>query len=201
MSLGLSANPTTNDLVQCREMLLQFVEQRGDKGAKLLSVLTSYIQSCAYRHYPLSAEDQQDILQEVAIKILNHSQQLQGNCSAWLFSIVRNEYIDRLRQYQSKKKVFEPDLDGTLVPIAEENTISLAFADQALYNQVDCLERVFDEIARQPTGEADMAIYTAYVQGLSNGEIAERTGRTMGAIAKRLSGLRERVWQLKQELC
>ncbi|WP_157832894.1 RNA polymerase sigma factor [Thiolinea disciformis] len=182
-------------------MLLHFVEQRGDKGAKLLSVLTRYIQSCAYRHYPLSAEDQQDILQEVAIKILNHSQHLSENCSAWLFSIVRNEYIDRLRHYQTKKKVFEPDLDGTLVAVAEENTLSLAFADQDLYNQVDCLERVFDEIARQPTGAADMAIYTDYVQGLSNSEIAERTGRTIGAIAKRLSGLRDRVWQLKQELC
>ena len=187
--------------IQCHEMLLHFVEQRGDKGAKLLSVLTRYIQSCAYRHYPLSAEDQQDILQEVAIKILNHAQYLSENCSAWLFSIVRNEYIDRLRHYQTKKKVFEPDLDGTLVAVAEENTLSLAFADQDLYNQIDCLERVFDEIARQPTGAADMAIYTDYVHGLSNSEIAERTGRTIGAIAKRLSGLRDRVWQLKQELC
>lgn len=182
-------------------MLLNFVEQRGDKGAKLLSVLTRYIQVCTYRHYPLSAEDQQDILQETAIKILNHFHQLQGSCGAWLFSIARNEYIDRLRQYQSKKKVFEPDLDGSLVPVSEENTVSLAFADQDLYNQVDCLERVFDEIACQPTGAADMAIYTDYVQGLNNSEIAERTGRTSGAIAKRLSGLRERVWQLKQELC
>ncbi len=182
-------------------MLLQFVEQRGDKGAKLLSVLTRYIQSCAYRHYPLSAEDQQDVLQETAIKILSHAHQLQGSCNAWLFSIVRNEYIDRLRQYQSKNKVFEPDLDGSLVPVSEENTVSLAFADQNLYNQVDCLERVFDAIACQPTGAADIAMYTDYVQGLSNGEIANRTGRTIGAIAKRLSGLRERVWQLKQELC
>lgn len=203
MRAGLSADNDQQKLdnTQCREMLAQFVEQRGDKGAKLLSVLTRYIQTCAYRHYPLNTEDQQDILQEAAIKLLKHHQQLQGQCSAWLFSVVRNEYIDRLRQYQSKKKVFEPDPDGTLVPIAEESSVSLALADQELYNQVDCLERVFAEIARQPTGQMDMAIYTEYVQGLSNGEIAERTGRTIGAIAKRLSGLRERVWQLKQELC
>lgn len=196
-----AVNETKTEPTQCRELILQFVEQRGDKGAKLLSVLTRYIQTCVYRHYPLSAEDQQDILQETAIKILNSHQQLQGSCNAWLFSIVRNEYRDRLRQHQAKKTVFEPDLDGTLVPIAEENTVSLALADQNLYNQVDCLERVFEQIARQPTGEMDLAIYTDYVQGLSNGEIAERTGRTIGAIAKRLSGLRERVWQLKQELC
>lgn len=196
-----AVNETKTEPTQCRELILQFVEQRGDKGAKLLSVLTRYIQTCVYRHYPLSAEDQQDILQETAIKILNSHQQLQGSCNAWLFSIVRNEYRDRLRQHQAKKTVFEPDLDGTLVSIAEENTVSLALADQNLYNQVDCLERVFEQIARQPTGEMDLAIYTDYVQGLSNGEIAERTGRTIGAIAKRLSGLRERVWQLKQELC
>ena len=203
MSAGLSRlNPEqTLDTPQCREMLGQFVEQRGDKGAQLLSVLSRYIQSCTYRHYPLSVEDQQEILQETAIKILKHHQQLQGQCSAWLFSIVRNEYIDRLRHYQAKKKVFEPDQDGNLVPMAEATTISLALADQELYNQVDCLERVFDEIACQPTGAMDMAIYTEYVQGLSHAEIAEQTGRTTGAIAKRLSGLRERVWQLKQELC
>jgi len=186
---------------QCREMLLQFVEQRGDQGAQLLSVLTRYIRTCAYRHYPLSAEDQQDILQETAIKILKHARQVQGNCNAWLFSVVRNEYIDRLRQLQAKQKVFEPDTDGTLVPVAEETTPSFALADQDLYTQVDCLEHVFNEIARQPTGAMDMLIYTDYVQGLSNAEIAERTGRTIAAIAKRLSGLRERVWQLKQELC
>lgn len=182
-------------------MLGQFVEQRGDKGAKLLSVLSTYIQTCTYRYYPLSREDQQEILQETAIKILKHYQALQGSCSAWLFSIVRNEYIDRLRQHQAKKKVFEPDPEGTLVPLAEASTVSFALADQELYSQIDCLERVFDEIAQQPTGAADIAIYTDYVQGLSNGEIAKRTGRTSAAIAKRLSGLRERVWQLKQELC
>ena len=185
----------------CQDMLAQFIEQRGDKGAKLLSVLTRYIQTCAYRHYPLTREDQQEILQEVAIKLLDHHQDRQGHCNAWLFSIVRNEYIDRLRHYQARQKVFEPDRDGNLVPLLEESTVALAFADQDLYNQVDCLERVFEHIAKQATGEMDISIYTAYVQGFSNGEIAERTGRTIGAIAKRLSGLRERVWLLKQELC
>lgn len=189
------------DDAACREMLAQFVGQYGDKGAQLLSVLTRYIRYCSYRHYPLTSEDQQDILQETAIRLLNHYHQLQGNCSAWLFAIVRNEYIDRLRQYQRQKQVLEPDLDGNLVPVAEENTVSLALADQELYNQIDCLEQVFAQIANQPTGAMDMDIYTAYVQGLSNAEISERTGRTPRAIAKRLSGLRERVWQLKRELC
>jgi hypothetical protein len=37
--------------------------------------------------------------------------------------------------------------------------------------------------------------------GKSNAEISEETGRTSGAIAKRISILRQRVKQLKQALC
>jgi DNA-directed RNA polymerase specialized sigma24 family protein len=46
-----------------------------------------------------------------------------------------------------------------------------------------------------------MQIYTAYALGNTNEEIAAQTGRSTGAIAKRLSLLRERVRQLRQALC
>ena len=60
---------------------------------------------------------------------------------------------------------------------------------------------MFQHIEQQITGVEDMQIYTAYALGNSNEEIAAQTGRSTGAIAKRLSLLRERVRQLRQALC
>ena len=70
-----------------------------------------------------------------------------------------------------------------------------------MYHETECIEKVFDEIENQPTGNEDLSIYTQFAMGKSNAEIAEETGRTSGAIAKRISILRQRVKQLKQALC
>lgn len=72
---------------------------------------------------------------------------------------------------------------------------------QQLYNETECLEHIFDHIEQQPTGAMDIAIYTHHAFGLSNAEISAQTGRTAGAIAKRLSLLRQRIKQLRERLC
>ncbi len=185
---------------ECQQILDDFINQKGDMGAKLLSVLGVYIQQCHYKICPLRTEDQQEVLQEVAIKILNRSKQLKGRCSGWLFTIVRNEYIDHLRRNTMCSRIVEPDEKDHLIETVQSKQIN-SLSQQAMYNEADCLETVFDYIEAQPTGAMDITIYTGYAEGLSFSEIAKLTGRTVGAIGKRISNLRKRAKQLREELC
>lgn len=185
---------------QCHEMLDAFIQQRDDMGAKLLSALQRYIHYCGNSMQPLSAEDQQEVLQEVSIKLLKRHKQLTGNCNGWLFTIVRNEYIDLLRRQNRQNRLMVPDDSGNLVEVTAASTLPIQH-DSQLFDETECLEHVFDHIEKQPTGEMDISIYTQYAMGMTNNEIAEKTGRTQGAIAKRISLLRQRVKQLKAALC
>ena len=184
----------------CRQMLDNFVLQKGDLGTQLLASLTQYIKFCSYKMQPLSSEDQQEVLQEVGIKLLNKHQQLSGNCCGWLFTIVRNEIIDQLRKQKNRPTLLEPDNQGNLVEVQPQYPAELLH-HKNLYHETDCIEKVFDEIERQPTGAEDLSIYTHFAMGKSNAEIAAEAGRTKGAIAKRISILRQRVKQLKHALC
>ena len=181
-------------------MLDNFVFQKGDLGKALLATLSQYIKFCSYKMQPLSPEDQQEVLQEVGLKLLNKHKQLTGNCSGWLFTVVRNEIIDQLRKQKSRPTLLEPDNKGNLVEIMPQYPAEILH-HKNLFHETDCIEKVFDEIERQPTGSEDLAIYTHFAMGKSNAEISEETGRTSGAIAKRISILRQRVKQLKQALC
>lgn len=180
----------------CQYLIEQFVNQTGDKGAQLLSVLRQYIRFCHYKMQPLNTEDQQELLQDIALKLLEQSVP-QGYCNAWLFTLVRNQYIDFIRHHNHTSRIFEPDSDGVL----REIYAPLVPTHEQLHLEVDCLEHVFQAIEQQPTGAMDMLIYEHYALGMSNAEIAEVTGRTEGAIGKRISLLRERVRQLRAVLC
>lgn len=189
----------------CHVMLEHFIYQRGDKGVKLLSTLQRYIRYCAYKFQPLSPEDQQEVLQEVAIKLLGKAEQVQTNCLGWIFTIVRNEYIDVLRRQTTRTQTFVAmpdthDSHGELVEFTEYYQLAVS-GDDNLFIEAECLEQVFKQIEQQPTGAEDMVMYTRYAQGDSNEEIASVVGRTVGAVAKRLSLLRERVRQLRDVLC
>lgn len=189
---------------ECTEMLNAFVHQQGDAGAQLLSTLQRYIQYCGYKLQPLTRDDQQEVLQEVAITLLQRYKQLKKDCNGWLFTIVRNQYIDQLRKQQRRvsltdtaQHTSDSDSDN---PQAVHN-LPAAHNGTRLYHETECLEHIFNHIEQQPTGAMDIAIYTHHAFGLSNAEISEQTGRTAGAIAKRLSLLRQRVKQLRESLC
>ena len=74
-------------------------------------------------------------------------------------------------------------------------------ADYEMIHQIDCLQKVFDEIEVQETGKADIAIYTQYAFCLSYVEISKRSKRTVDAVGRRISILKKRLNNLVSEYC
>lgn len=188
-------NKTTTE---CHTILKNFVNQDGDNGAKLLSILTQYINTCHFKMHPISKEDQQDILQNVCIKIIQNHEKLNGHCYSWLYNIVKNTFIDHLRQQQRYHYLVKTETNNDIL---FESHPDHGNQNPCLYNETDCLEAIFNQIEQQPTGKMDIKIYTGFALGYSRATIALQTGRTITAITKRLSKLRQLVKQLKQNIC
>ncbi len=186
---------------ECSEVLSQFIDQNGDNGSALFGVLSRYISYCSHSFPHIGFHERQDILQEVAVKILCHADELRQNSSLpLLYTMVRNQCIDHMRKHNTQLSVYqhsaEPEDNRALPPPGLE-----LGAQAAMLDNMDCLDRVFDHIESQPTGKVDILIYTQFALGLSYAEISVMVGRTVSAVGRRISILRGRLKQLREELC
>lgn len=186
---------------ECSEVLSQFIDQNGDNGSALFGILSRYISYCSHSFPHIGFHERQDILQEVAVKILCHADELRQNSSLpLLYTMVRNQCIDHMRKHKTQLNVYqhsaEPEDNRALPPPGLE-----LGAPAAMLDNMDCLDRVFDHIESQPTGKVDILIYTQFALGLSYAEISVMVGRTVSAVGRRISILRGRLKQLREELC
>ena len=186
---------------ECSEVLSQFVDQNGDNGSALFGILSRYISYCSHSFPHIGFHERQDILQEDEVKILCHADELRQNSSLpLLYTMVRNQCIDHMRKHKTQLSVYqhsaEPEDNRALPPPGLE-----LGAHAAVLDNMDCLDRVFDHIESQPTGKVDVLIYTQFALGLSYAEISVMVGRTVSAVGRRISILRGRLKQLREELC
>jgi DNA-directed RNA polymerase specialized sigma24 family protein len=186
---------------ECSELLSQFVDQNGDNGSALFGILSRYISYCSHSFPRIGFHERQDILQEVAVKILCHADELRKSCSLpLLYTMVRNQCIDHMRKHKTQLNVYqhsaEPEENRALPPPGTDPSSQVAMLDN-----IDCLDKVFDHIESQPTGKMDLLIYTQFALGLSYAEISVMVDRTVSAVGRRISILRDRLKQLREELC
>ena len=184
-------------------MLRHLLDQENDNGAAILSLVARYISHFAKLYCNLSFHEQQDICQEVAIKLICNGSKVRENCPrSWVYAVVRNQCISHVRKQSTHLSVFQssatPEADATMagsIPLLNEGV------GVAVIQQMDCLQKVFDRIEAQETGKADIAIYTQYAFGLSYLEISKRTNRTVDAIGRRISVLKSRLKNLMDDCC
>ena len=190
-----------NDQDDFTAYLYDFIEQKNDNGASLLKYIVSYVSYVSMTHYELSYADQEEVQQEVAIKLLCQGREISNKFSKrFLYVMVRNQCIDQQRKKSRQLATFVPSntsIDDISAPAPSLNEGK----DISLLDSLNCLETIFSHIEAEPTGAKDMAIYTNYAFGLSHSEIAIHAGRTPNAIAKRLSILRSRLKRLQSEYC
>lgn len=142
-----------------------------------------------------SAEDAQETLQETFIKAWANASAFdpsRGSEIAWLISIARSRGIDRLR---SRRVRGDRENDAAREISIRTGSVEIAKgADDAIASQ----QRVAVRSALEELPEAQrVALELAYFDGLSQSEIAARTGEPLGTIKTRMQlgmkKLRERL--------
>ncbi|MGB1311762.1 MAG: RNA polymerase sigma factor [Leucothrix sp.] len=196
---------TTSELGSgsCAEMLGNLLDQTHDNGASILNLVERYVQHFSRRYCNLSFHEQQDIQQEIAVKLLCHGDGVRENCSrSWVYTVVRNQCINHVHKQSNQQSVYKFSENPEIAASNTGSVPSLGHSvDIEFIDRIDCLQKIFDEVEAQQTGAPDIAIYTQYAFGLSYDEISKRSKRTVAAIGNRISVLKKRLKNLVEEYC
>lgn len=125
-----------------------------------------------------SEQDADEIAQDVMVSVWRRAASFdpeRAAASTWIFAIARNRRIDMIRQ--SRRPAPDPD-DPLFQPDPEPDglvTISLA--------EREALVR--EGLATLPEEQRE-ALRLAFYDGMSHGEIAERTGLPLGTVKSRI---------------
>lgn len=193
----------SHESTRCSDMLCHLLDQKNDHGAGILSLVERYINHFNQRYANLDFHERQDILQDVAIKLLSHGNDVRNNCSrAWVYTVVRNQCINHVRKQSKHLTVYTSSNHSEL----ESNEVGAYPSHNEgrnirLIHEMDCLQKIFEQIEAGKTGRADIALYTQYAFGLSYKEISARSRRTVDAIGRRISVLKKRLKKLFDECC
>lgn len=128
----------------------------------------------------------EDLMQETMISIWNKAALYhpgRGSASTWVFTIARNLRIDRLRKESSRH--FE-DIDEMEIgqdDVTEGGSPAVAQDDHVIARQEG--ERVAEALADLPAEQADV-LRLAFVEDLSQSEIAEQLGLPLGTVKSRM---------------
>jgi RNA polymerase sigma-70 factor, ECF subfamily len=124
--------------------------------------------------------DAEEVLQETFVEVWRRAREYapsRGTVEAWLLTIARTRAIDRLRSRAARGRMVEaksaePPDSGPKLP-------------DALSSAAQDAERVRVALATLPA-EQRAALELAYWEGLSQTEIADRTGQPLGTVKTRV---------------
>ena len=187
----------------CTQMLGYLLDQKHDNGAAILNLVERYVHHFSRRYCNLDFSEQQDIQQEVALKLLCHGEEVRDNCSrSWVYTVVRNQCINHVHKQTNQLSVYKFSGEPEALANAVGDLPSLGSSvDVEFIDRIDCLQKVFDKIEARETGKADIEMYTQYAFGLSYVEISKRSRRTVAAIGNRISLLKKRLRKFIDEYC
>ncbi|MGD0616932.1 MAG: sigma-70 family RNA polymerase sigma factor [Bryobacteraceae bacterium] len=155
-----------------RETFLRLMEEFQGALARLASAYLS------------DSADRDDLVQEIATAIWQAIPRFRGESSerTWLYRIAHNTAITRAARVRRRARS-EAALD-------HDHVAGAAGVDERLIRQQR--RQILMALIRE-LPDADRQAMTLHLEGLSHGEIGEVTGATPGAIATRLSRIRERL--------
>ena len=128
-----------------------------------------------------SREDAEDVVQEVFLQVWRQADRYRAkrsSVSTWLVMITRSRAIDRHRSRSVVRRTTETMVDQGMIPThasAEGHSAVLLFERQK------SLRRVLAQLPREQREVLDLA----YFAGLTQREIAERTGIALGTVKTR----------------
>ena len=127
-----------------------------------------------------SEPEAEDVVQETFLELWRRAEQFdtqRGGAAAWVVTIARSRAIDRLRSTGTTSRAIET-ASGNLTPAAEALP-----SEQAERRRDEA--RVAQALGALPA-EQRHTIELAYFEGLSQSEIAARTGSPLGTVKMRV---------------
>ncbi|MFQ5898683.1 MAG: sigma-70 family RNA polymerase sigma factor [Candidatus Methylomirabilia bacterium] len=133
----------------------------------------------------------EDLVQETYLRAFRHFDQFQPgtNCRAWLFAILRNTFISRLKREGTERLEFhEGELERTESG-SSELVATIANPEEAFFNSV-VDKRLVDALERLPVRLREVVLL-ADVEEFSYKEIAQICGVPAGTVMSRLFRARQ----------
>jgi RNA polymerase sigma-70 factor, ECF subfamily len=129
-----------------------------------------------------NAEEAEDVVQETFLELWRRASQFdgrKGGAVGWVITIARSRAIDRLRAAGTAGRAIE----GAETAVDTHPTVPLSPAEHTERRSTE--SRVADALAALPK-EQRQAIELAYFDGLSQTEIATKTGSPLGTVKMRV---------------
>ena len=143
------------------------------------------------RAYTLTAEDAQDLVQEILLQVWRSLPQFQGHASAttWCYRVALNTALAWHRKERRRHARQRPLLDGETLPVSGDIA-----QDRA---RRDLVERLYGAIRRLPGTEA--ALVLLHLDGLSYRQMAEVLGISEGNVGVKLNRVKKALGELMKE--
>jgi RNA polymerase sigma-70 factor, ECF subfamily len=135
----------------------------------------------------------EDLVQETCLRALRAMERLRpdSNIKSWLFTILRNIWLNRLRHSRTAGEVVELDLDGN----GANQAVDTAKDAYASYVSNVERERVRQAIQQLPSEFREIILLREYEE-LSYEEIASLLGCPPGTVMSRLARARAKLREL-----
>lgn len=156
-----------------------------DDAAAFSVLYDRYVRSIyALAAHMLDAEEAEDVVQEVFLRLWKKAHQYQetrGAFSTWLFAIARYNVLDRLRKYHQRLRLDKAWDIETL--FSQAGAARSEVEEQIWQNHIG--ENVLYALSGLPA-EQRRVLVLAYFSGLSHATIANHLGLPLGTVKKRI---------------
>ena len=150
-----------------------------------------------------SADDVEDVVEETFWQVWRQADRFtpdRGSVQTWLLTIARSRALDRLR---ATKRLREESIEAREAEDAGAATLVVSDSDPSLdVEHAEQRRLVVAALAELPNEQRE-ALELGYFGGLSQSEIAERTGQPLGTVKTRMRlamlKLREKLSLLRED--
>ena len=145
------------------------------------------------RAYTLTAEECEDLAQEILLQLWRSVPQFQGRASAstWVYRVALNTALSWHRKEGRRRARQQPLLEPEDLP-----TVGLDSAEQLQQREV--VQQLYSAIHQLP--KADAALVLLYLEDLSYREIAEVLGISESNVGVKLNRARKALGELMKEV-
>lgn len=157
---------------------------------KALLKLEHYLKLFAY-NFTRNSQDAEDLAQETMLKALTYRQQYkpQTNFKAWVFTIMRNIFINQYRRKIKASTIFDSRKELYLLPNSAENYDHPM--NYMLGKDIDRQMKRLEDEYRRP--------FQMHFEGFKYQEIAEKLEIPIGTVKSRIFAARKKLMQVLPE--